>query len=78
MIGLPDDVREKPVDPDDPGHDADRDPRLLEHGALLDMQLDVAVQPVRPARLCELAGRAAACLERLGEGPIRPGPSKAR
>ncbi len=60
MIRLPLDAGKKSVDADDARHHAYRDPRLLEHGALLDMQLDIAVQVVWPACPGQ-RGRLAAC-----------------
>ena len=60
MIRLPLDACKEPVDADDARHHAYRDPCLLEHRALLDVQLDIAVQVVRPACPSQ-RGRLAAC-----------------
>lgn len=49
--------REQPLDPRDGGDHTDRRARRLQHGALLDVQLDVAVQRSRCPRLGQGRGR---------------------
>jgi hypothetical protein len=67
MVRLPGDASEKPVDADDARDHPDRDPGLLEHGALLDVKLDVAVQAGLPACSCQRGRLTAGGLERLGK-----------
>jgi len=77
MVRLPLNTRKEPVDTDDAGHDTYRHECLLQHRALLDMQLDVAVQPVWPARACQ-RGRPAPDAA-IASARLRPsGPDNAR
>lgn len=67
MVRLPDDAGVQPVDAGDARYDPDRDPDAFEHWALLDVQLEVAVQVVRPPGLEKRLGPPARLRQRLAQ-----------